>query len=554
MHIKNRNTGISLVILILSVLLSYYTLMPRSIVPSNAPETAFSAERAARHIKAMSKTIHPSGSPEIKLVKNYVTSQLTALGLEFQIQTDSAKSRYEANKNIELNNIIARIKGTGKGKALLILSHYDSAQYSYGAADDASGVASVLEAIRAHLSTGTKALNDIIILFTDGEEQGLLGAKLFANKHPWAQEVGFAINLEARGTAGPSFTLVETNNGNANMMALYTKAGLKYPLGTSLFYSIYKRMPNDGDSSVFREKLDIDGFLFAFIDEHHNYHRPSDNYEHTSLKSVQHQGFYLLPLIEVCANTDLAQIKTKNDVVFFNIPVIGMLQYSYGLILPALVLSIMFFIGLLFYGFHLNKLSWKAIGIGFLVFLLGLLLSGGIGYLGVKLFPDLNASRFPLYGHLYTLAFVLICMAIYMQLLAFGCRFEAKHTSYHVAPLLFWILLNIPIALYLKGAAYFIIPVFCALISLLLMLKTNKPTLLSTTVLAVPMLVILAPMIKFLPLAIGPRLILSSTLLITLIMGLLTGVLIQYAYKRKMSLSLLVLGLAVLGYIKIISS
>jgi Zn-dependent M28 family amino/carboxypeptidase len=46
------------------------------------------------------------------------------------------------------------------------LSHYDSAPHSasLGASDDASGVATILEAVRAFLHAKTPHKNDIIIL------------------------------------------------------------------------------------------------------------------------------------------------------------------------------------------------------------------------------------------------------------------------------------------------------------------------------------------------------------------------------------------------------
>ena len=554
MKIKNYTTFFSLLILLFSVLLSYFSLMPGNIKPLNASEVEFSAERASLHIREMSKTIHPSGSEEIKLVKEYLTSQLEKLGLDFQIQSDSGKARWYLNKKIEVINIVSRIKGTGQGKALLILAHYDSEKSSYGAADDASGIATILEAIRAYLSTGKKSKNDIIIHFTDGEEQGMLGSKLFANEHPWAKDVGFTINLEARGTCGPSFTLVETNGGNAYMIGLYSKAGLKYPLGTSLFYSIYnKDVPNDGDSRILREKLDVDGFLFAFMDGHYNYHRSTDNYANVSLKSVQHQGSYLLPLINAFANTNLSQLKTQKDVVFFNLPVLGMVKFSYALIVPILLISILSFIGLIIYGFHLKRLSWKAIGLGFLANFLAILISGFIGFISVKVFPVLNSSRFPENGHLITLALVLICIAIYVQLVTRFCRSQSSIASYLIAPILLWILLNIPVAIFLKGAWYLIIPVVFSLLSLLLIFRNNSQTIISNTLLAIQLILILAPMIKFLPLAIGPRLIISSTVLITLMMGLLTGVVTQFRFKNIISVSLFVIGLGVVVYFKIIS-
>src|SRR5690606_28153045 len=115
--------------------------------------------------------------------------------------------------------------------------------------------------VRAYLASGTKPKNDIILLFTDGEELALDGAKLFMDEHPWAKEVGMALNFEARGTSGPSNMILETNQGNAELIKEFIKANPSYPVASSLMYSVYKILPNDTDSTVFREAGDIDGFF-----------------------------------------------------------------------------------------------------------------------------------------------------------------------------------------------------------------------------------------------------------------------------------------------------
>lgn len=88
-------------------------------------------------------------------------------------------------------NIVAKLKGTESGKALLVFSHYDSAGIpSFGASDAGSGVVTILESLRAFNASGKQPKNDIIILFTDAEEVGLVGAKLFVREHRWAKDVG----------------------------------------------------------------------------------------------------------------------------------------------------------------------------------------------------------------------------------------------------------------------------------------------------------------------------------------------------------------------------
>jgi len=73
-------------------------------------------------------------------------------------------------------NIIARLKGKGDGKAILVIGHYDTVPSSPGAADNGYSVAAMLETLR-RLRAGGPLDNDVITLFSDGEELGLLGAR-----------------------------------------------------------------------------------------------------------------------------------------------------------------------------------------------------------------------------------------------------------------------------------------------------------------------------------------------------------------------------------------
>ena len=104
------------------------------------------------------------------------------------------------------------------------------------------------------------------------------GARLFVKNHPWAKNVGIALNFEARSSGGPSNMIVETNGGNKNLIKAFMEADVTFPVASSLMYSIYKMLPNDTDSTVLREGADIDGFFFAFIDDHYDYHTANDNY------------------------------------------------------------------------------------------------------------------------------------------------------------------------------------------------------------------------------------------------------------------------------------
>ena len=181
---KKKYSSFLSALFILAVLFGiYYSMMPQW-VSNNNSLSEFSTQRALEHIEVLSKKPHFVGSENHELVANYIEKELQKLGLETQIQEGTTLSDW--GNLVKSKNIIARIKGSDNTKALLLLSHYDSAPHSasLGASDDASGVATVLEGVRAFLHGKTAHKNDIVILFSDAEELGLNGAALFVTARP----------------------------------------------------------------------------------------------------------------------------------------------------------------------------------------------------------------------------------------------------------------------------------------------------------------------------------------------------------------------------------
>ncbi len=75
---------------------------------------------------------------------------------------------------------MARLPGRGNTRAFALMGHYDSVRYGPGAADNGASVAALLETARA-LRAGPPLSNDVLFVFTDGEETGLFGAKAFGH-------------------------------------------------------------------------------------------------------------------------------------------------------------------------------------------------------------------------------------------------------------------------------------------------------------------------------------------------------------------------------------
>ena len=209
---------------------TFFTMMPQWTPDDDAPLSKFSTKRALEQVKNISQKPHFVGSDNHNVVANYLVKELKNLGLETSIQEGFAFS--DKGVLTKCKNILARIKGSDSNKALLLLSHYDSAPHSYskGASDAGSGVATILESVRAFTYNKKQHKNDIIILFSDAEELGLNGAALFVTQHKWAKEVGLVLNFEARGSSGPSYMLMETNAGNSGLVKEFSAANAKYPV------------------------------------------------------------------------------------------------------------------------------------------------------------------------------------------------------------------------------------------------------------------------------------------------------------------------------------
>ena len=276
------------------------------------------------HVEQIAQRPHPVGSADHARVRDYLAGALEHLGLKVQIQSTVVRRGTTTVRMARVENILARIAGTNSTGAVLLASHYDSVPAAPGAADAGSGVAAVLEAARA-LKTAPPPRNDVILLITDAEELGLLGARAFVEQHPWAKDVRMVMNLEARGTQGPSW-MFETSAGNGAIVDEWASLVPK-PAGSSLTYEVYRRLPNDTDFTEFKH-LKTAGLNFAFVGGLERYHTPGDAVSLLDRGSLQHHGEAALRLTRRFATMDLGSLGAR-DAVYFALPVLNVVpRYS----------------------------------------------------------------------------------------------------------------------------------------------------------------------------------------------------------------------------------
>src|SRR4029077_3722028 len=137
-------------------------------------------------------------------VRERILREYAALGVPaktFRSLGCRLNKKYGELASATVTDVLAQVR-PGNGKAIVMLSHYDSVPAGPGASDDESGTASIVESVRALKARHASGLHPILAVNTDGEEFGLLGAAAFLDNPLLRARVGAVVNVEARGNRG----------------------------------------------------------------------------------------------------------------------------------------------------------------------------------------------------------------------------------------------------------------------------------------------------------------------------------------------------------------
>ncbi len=219
--------------------------------------------------------------------------------------------------------------------AVAMMAHTDSVPGSFGAADDGVGVAVVLETARAVLA-GDRPARNVVLILTDGEEAGLLGARLFFADPARARRIGALINIDSRGTRGLG-TMFETGPGSGGLVAKYrATAGHRFAHSAATF--LYRQLPNRTDLTA-TAGLDIPALNFAFLDGEFDYHTPRDTFENVDPRTVQSLGDQVLPVVRAVAD-DPRPVVRGDDGVFADAWPVVVFRYPAWVGWPLLAIAI----------------------------------------------------------------------------------------------------------------------------------------------------------------------------------------------------------------------
>ena len=387
------------VAVILAGLLAYGVFTIPS--PKGLDEEGFSAERVVKDIEVISKEHHSVAHPEERAkVREYLVGRLNQLGAD-KVEIFSYDSLVgPKNKHVvytfDAHNIMAEfapLQPSEDTTYLMMVAHYDSRYsqpvlrdtvWSYGAADDGYGVGVTLETMAQVLKKRDQWKQGVKVLFTDAEEVGMMGmTAMWENDRQEFDNVGFMINIEARGPWGPAL-LFEACPGNEKVMDLYADAA-RYPYTYSLTTVVYNFMPNFTDFTIVKDE--IPGLNFSTIVDVNHYHTDLDNFSNVSPKSIQHYGAQVLPVVETYLTdsvySDKDYLRAEADATNFTIPLLGLFNFSkIGYVIFNVVVFLLFLLVFALDGLRgrlkaskVFKVSVSVLGLGVGVLALGELIA-----------------------------------------------------------------------------------------------------------------------------------------------------------------------------------
>lgn len=528
-RVESVKGWVAILLLAFTVTLSLYMIRPPEAVDESLSPSQFSSSRALEHVRAIASEPRPVGSAAHDAARDYILNELLSLGVDSEVQKTTGIRTLQSDSAIAatVENVVGRIEGSEGGRAVMLTAHYDTVPNSYGASDDAAAVAALLEVART-LKSGPPLKYDIILLFTDCEECGLLGAEAFVNSHPWAKQVELVGNFEARGNSGPVY-LFETTQGSTPLIERFSESA--NPLfANSLMPELYRLLPNDTDFTIFRE-AGWAGFNFAYIDGSTRYHTLLDSYRELDERSLQHQGQYALALARLFGDGELS-VERQFDAIYFDVLGRKFFSYPKRWMLPLMVAVYVLVGAIVLLGMKRKRLKLSGLALGLVSFTANaviVLITVSLTWSFI-VGLDAEAARAhagePYNASFYLAGLILLACSITLT----QSFFLAKRVGFphmFVGALLFWTALMTLSGLFLDGGSYiFTLPIFFMLAGVGIVLAngvgverftTNEVLLLSLCV--VPGVVLIAPLVKTIHAGLG----LNQTAIVFIPLVLLFG-------------------------------
>jgi hypothetical protein len=448
-------SGAVLLATVAVVALAVWTSSPRA---PTGPVAAgdFDPRRAGALLHDLVRAPHPPGTAEHERVRYAAEAILRQAGFTVEEQADTTSQVYGRGLPTRVTNqvsIVALRKGANPEEpAVLLAAHYDSVATGPGAADDGYGLVSLLEIARVIGPTD----RDLIILLTDGEELGLVGAKAFVARNHLAHHVGVVINIEARGNSGPAL-LFEIVGPSWSLVEAARDA--PHLQGNSLAQSIYQKMPNSTDLSAL-SALGVPGINIASVGGLAAYHAPRDTAERADLGTLWQAGSTALAAARALAATPpgATLAPDRGQATFFDIAGLAFIAYPSSWAPGVTFLAMVALIAYAVLAARRRKVHGPSVGLALGLQLAAVVIAAlfGVGLLLLcrALRPDLmSPAARPLSVNLFLVAHALMALAVS----AFTLRFWAGRITSEerlIAGGILWLCLTLLLHRHLAGGAY----------------------------------------------------------------------------------------------------
>ncbi|KAL8742881.1 MAG: hypothetical protein Q9190_004703 [Brigantiaea leucoxantha] len=315
-------------------LLVVHIVVPQA--PSNpTPLAGINLTEAWQDLQTISAAFHPYNSRKNDEVRDWLLQRITALlepndpseasrdvlqktlidrhapAIVFSDMTSNVTFSREGDRNasgsgrepgisvyFEGTNIFVYIRGSEESTndwwntdhvppklgGVLVNAHYDSVSTGYGATDTGIGVVSLLQIIRYFTRLGHTPKRGLVVLFNNGEEDFLNGARAFS-QHPMSTYVNTFLNLEGAGAGGRASMFRSTDT---EVTAAYRNS--RHPFANVISGDAFNRglIKSQTDYVVFQKLLGARGLDIAFMEPRARYHTDQDDSRHTSIDSLWH--------------------------------------------------------------------------------------------------------------------------------------------------------------------------------------------------------------------------------------------------------------------------
>lgn len=252
-----------------------------------------------------------AGSRGGRAAAGYILDKLQQFGL----RGGGIDGAFTQSFGVNQSNLLAVLPGSDPelgGEVILVGAHYDHVGYgsrsnSYGplgyihngADDNASGVATVLEAAQALSLLAGAQRRTILFCFWDGEEKGLVGSNHWLREPTVARDrIKCAVNLDMVGRLRDDRLEVYGTRTLYGVRKLISGGNASEQLSLHFPWT----MTEDSDHFPFYYR-NIPSLMFH-TGKHPDYHRPSDDVEKLSVEGMQRIARLLVDVVIDLADAD----------------------------------------------------------------------------------------------------------------------------------------------------------------------------------------------------------------------------------------------------------